>query len=180
MPAGRVIAAIAIVAITALAGLSHASDSFPAVTRSSSGVSASADFGGWSWYGTGAPCVRGSNLTFVAHFFGNATGGVPPYAFAWSFGDGSNTSVGQNVTHVFLTHRDGWEVGLNVTDYASQVAGVLLSVFPPIFNCPAQQIQLQQNATSSPMPTYGLIVLGVGLAAYCVVMIVWAQKQRRA
>lgn len=47
-------------------------------------------------------------------FGGTAGGGTPPYAYAWSFGDGSRASS-ENVTHDYRSAGDftGW---LNVTD----------------------------------------------------------------
>ena len=40
------------------------------------GVTAS--LAGWSWFGTGAPCERGSNLPFVAPFFRQRDGRCGP------------------------------------------------------------------------------------------------------
>ncbi|MCD6237088.1 MAG: carboxypeptidase regulatory-like domain-containing protein, partial [Thermoplasmata archaeon] len=48
------------------------------------------------------------------HFYGNATGGVPPYTYKWFFGDGDN-STGKNVDHVYDTACD-YTVRLMVID----------------------------------------------------------------
>ena len=47
-------------------------------------------------------------------FFGDATGGIPPYSWHWDFGDG-NTSIEQNPTHVYNT-TGSFTVTLTVTD----------------------------------------------------------------
>ena len=40
-------------------------------------------------------------LAETVHLFGNGTAGFPPYRFNWSFGDGSPTEPGQNVSHTY-------------------------------------------------------------------------------
>ena len=50
------------------------------------------------------------------NFFATASGGTPPYAFVWSFGDGVGGS-GQNPTHVY-TAAGTYTVALTVTDAA--------------------------------------------------------------
>jgi len=42
-------------------------------------------------------CTAGSSWQFAA----SATGGLPPYVYLWSFGDGSGPGYGQTVDHVF-------------------------------------------------------------------------------
>jgi hypothetical protein len=50
-------------------------------------------------------------------FVGSAGGGVPPYSFSWSFGDGSS-GFGGSVTHIY-TAPGRYAVTLTVTDSAS-------------------------------------------------------------
>jgi hypothetical protein len=35
------------------------------------------------------------------HFSAVATGGIPPYVYLWSFGDGSSPGYGQSLDHTF-------------------------------------------------------------------------------
>lgn len=65
----------------------------------------------------------------LATFTGTASGGVPPYSFSWSFGDGGRSS-GSNVSHMF-ENAGMYTVRLNVTDstgvMASRQHGVIVS-----------------------------------------------------
>lgn len=54
----------------------------------------------------------------VWNFFSTAEGGIPPYVFAWNFGDGSPPAIGQNVTHTFLQCGH-----YNVTVWAGNLGG---------------------------------------------------------
>jgi hypothetical protein len=59
------------------------------------------------------------------HFSATATGGIPPYAYLWSFGDGSGPGFGQSVTHTFPTPNQlfpGGCVRYTVTVWALGVA----------------------------------------------------------
>jgi hypothetical protein len=53
-------------------------------------------------------------------FTGSADGGIPPYTWAWSFGDGGTAAV-QNPTHVYAT-PGVYDVTLTVTDSMQTVA----------------------------------------------------------
>lgn len=85
-----------------------------------------------------------SPTSITAYFYGNATGGVPPYVFTWSFGDGSPTEVGQNTSHAYRI--DGF---YNVTLWATDAHGgngtrtERVGLFAP---CPPG------HETSSPFP----------------------------
>ena len=62
-----------------------------------------------------------SGLTGQAiQFTGSATGGIPPYTWAWEFGDGG-TAATQNPTHVYTT-AGVFDVRLTVTDSAQTTA----------------------------------------------------------
>ncbi len=54
-------------------------------------------------------------------FTGSASGGQPPYSFAWDFGDGSATDTRQNPTHTY-TSAGTYPVTLTVTDAAASTA----------------------------------------------------------
>jgi hypothetical protein len=67
--------------------------------------------------GTGNPCVR-SNIpvTVTYQFFGNVTGGTSPFAYTWTFGDGSNVSTLKDPEHKFSPNGFETNVTLSVTD----------------------------------------------------------------
>ena len=56
----------------------------------------------------------------LVSFVGNATGGIPPYAFTWSFGDGTGGS-GSNGTHAY-TAAGTFQVSLTVVDSSARTA----------------------------------------------------------
>lgn len=90
-------------------------------------------------------------------FTGNARGGVPPYTFSWTFGDGSASVSGRNVTHGYATLGDQ-NGTLKVTDASG--ASVLLQVpvlgpKSPAFSCPAQGV--------TPAYPFGLTAAGFDL-----------------
>jgi len=59
-------------------------------------------------------------------FGGSATGGTPPYAYNWSFGDGT-TSSAQNPSHTY-TASGGYTANLIVTDSDSSTASAGISI----------------------------------------------------
>jgi PKD repeat protein len=62
----------------------------------------------------------------------NVTGGVPPYAYAWSFGDGASASVA-GATHSYAA-RGVFVVTLRVTDQANGTATAAATVrVDPVF-----------------------------------------------
>ncbi|HWY28956.1 MAG TPA: PKD domain-containing protein [Candidatus Sulfotelmatobacter sp.] len=70
---------------------------------------------------------------FTVAFAGSANGGVAPYSYSWSFGDGANSNL-QNETHTFV--RAGvYHVNLTVTDSVNQwsVSGIRIDALsqPP-------------------------------------------------
>lgn len=139
-------------------------------------VNASANFAGWTWFGTGAPCEAGSHLTYVAHFFGNASGGEPPYRFAWNFGDGSPLAGTPNATHVFLSGAGGWTVDLTATDSAGTNGTASVQVSLPVFSCPAEA-----PGPSSPWQLL-LVVFFLPATAITVgvsVVLLWTRLRRR-
>jgi hypothetical protein len=136
------------------------------------GVTAS--FAGWTWFGSGAPCERGSNLTFVGHFFANVTGGVPPFSYSWNFGDGSNNSPVRNATHVFLTDQDEWTVNVTARDSPGGNVTDTVVVSPPVFGCPAEATQ-----TANLLPLFLLALVVPALVAGIVGIVVTTRSRRR-
>jgi outer membrane protein assembly factor BamB len=69
----------------------------------------------------------------VVSFSGGATGGLPPYTYSWSFGDGGN-STSQSPPYEY-SHPGTYIVVLNVTDqagnFSTQTLSVLVSTAPP-------------------------------------------------
>jgi hypothetical protein len=135
---GVAVLAVALVILVGLAGESFGGTPPPLPAAASPAMlNVSAQFGSWTWTGTGSPCDRGSHGTFVAHLFGNATGGTAPYHFVWSFGDGTNVSTGQNTTHLFVT-PGGWNVSLVATDELGSTGSGFVHVVPAALSCPSE------------------------------------------
>ena len=126
-------------------------------------LTANASFGGWTW--TGPVCTPGQLPIFTAHFFGNASGGGPPYVFLWNFGDVSLDSSSQNPSHVFVgmpPHWFGWNVTLTVTDVRPEKTSAFVWVHLPWFSCPARQAIVPSGYPGlSGYYPLGAIVVGV-------------------
>ena len=58
------------------------------------------------------------NAPLFVNFTGSASGGTPPYAYSWNFGDGSATSTTQDPSHTYSTPGT-YTATLIVTDSAS-------------------------------------------------------------
>jgi YVTN family beta-propeller protein len=52
---------------------------------------------------SGTGFCGGAPFSATVQFFGNATGGSPPYTFAWNFGDNASTSTAQNPRYTYTT-----------------------------------------------------------------------------
>ncbi|MCI4329293.1 MAG: PKD domain-containing protein [Thermoplasmata archaeon] len=137
---GVAVLAVALVVVFGLAGGGPGVGTPSPIVAAASGamLNVSAQLGDWTWSGAGGPCQPESLGTFVAHFFGNATGGTAPYHFVWAFGDGTNPSTGQNTTHVFPSRPDVWNVNLTATDTLGQTGSVIVHVPPPTTSCPSE------------------------------------------
>ncbi|HLY77309.1 MAG TPA: PKD domain-containing protein [Thermoplasmata archaeon] len=131
----------------------------PGAEEPASTLWATAAFANWTV--TGDPCGQGSGVLLTAHFLGNASGGVPPYQFSWTFGDGSPPSTVQDPSHVF-TRGYEWNVTLNVTDAGRTEVSASVLVLPPIFSCPAE---LGRSASFGGWILVGLVALIVAGAA---------------
>jgi hypothetical protein len=65
------------------------------------------------------PCLYGVAWRFSAA----ATGGIPPYVYLWTFGDGSVPAIGQTVDHTFPSHTVSECQLYTVTVVAIDLAG---------------------------------------------------------
>ena len=77
-------------------------------------------------------------------FTGSASGGTPPYSFAWAFGDGSS-STQQNPSHTY-SQAGTYQAVLTVTDSRSNQDTSSLSI-----NVSAPTAQLTASAGASPL-----------------------------
>jgi PKD repeat protein len=80
-------------------------------------------------------------------FFGNAGGGVPPYTFIWTFGDGAAAS-GLNLVHSYAA-AGSYTASLNVSDSAGHraAASTTITVQPP----PAATASASVSAGDAPV-----------------------------
>jgi len=89
------------------------------------------------------------NAPLTVKFEGSASGGVAPYSYAWTFGDGTS-GTGSAPTHTYTAQGD-FEAVLTVTDGASIAAqaSVLVVVLPPVGILAAS---IATNVTGGPAP----------------------------
>ncbi len=120
------------------------------------------------------------NVTFT----GSARGGVPPYSFSWTFGDGSPKANGRNVTHGYATLGDQ-NGTLTVTDGAGTSSSVVVPVVgpkDPAFSCPSQSGHLPPTVFFG-LTVAGFLVLVVLPAAVLAVLVplvlLWRQRRDR-
>jgi len=130
----------------------------------------------WTWNGTGSPCTGGTyNLS--AHFTASASGGTPPYAFRWQFGDGTDAATGPNPVHAFVTPGP-WNVTAEVTDATGGSATFPFGVSGPAISCPSEAAHPPPGAS-----LLDLVILGAGVAAVatvgCTVLLVLLRRRDR-
>lgn len=142
--------------------------------------------------GGSLPLVAFANGTVVANFrcssgggvygawteslSGNARGGAPPYAFAWTFGDGSAGGVGRNATHSYSVPGT-YTASLLVTDAHGlhAWANATVAAAPPPCAPPAPGFSV---LGLSPLETLALLVgLGTGLLAIVAVILVRRRRK---
>ena len=103
-------------------------------------------------------CSGGVAVPPYAQFSGSASGGAPPYAYAWIFGDG-HTASGPSVSHAYL-RSETFNVTLLVTDASNATATAAVSVVVRSASCVPQAV-----ASYAPAPTGSVVLLGIGFAA---------------
>lgn len=104
-----------------------------------------------------------------------ATGGVPPYQFAWDFGDGSANATGNPVQHTFHNGGADWvdaeNISLIVTDGSGATVHQDLQV-PGIYGTPAKCV--------SPSQWTPVLVVGGVLAAVALIVGILEARDRGA
>ncbi len=114
---------------------------------------------------TSGPAVAGNNVTFDS----NVTGGLGPYTYDWSFGDGTN-ATGPAVAHIFA-RAGAFNVTLNATDAVGQSARYSL-----LLNVTARPTASGGGWLSGPTGLY--LLLGAA-AAVVIAVAVYAGSRRR-
>lgn len=109
---------------------------------------------------TATRAPSGGPVPLTVAFHGNATGGVPPYTFTWTFGDGSPPKTGASLDHTYASGGT-FSALLTVSDSASPAQTVSAAPLQVI----AQQ-ELSASATAQPLSgTVPLHVTFTGFAA---------------
>ena|SRR5437762_10168758 len=101
-------------------------------------------------------------------FTGNAAGGLAPYLYTWTFGDGGGAS-GQAVRHTY-TLPGIYTVNLTVSDTAGHTVKVSKSVQNPPTTVPttaaAQPAPPHVSTPTVSLVAIGVILIGVAVGAY--------------
>jgi hypothetical protein len=105
----------------------------------------------------------------IAHYYGNATGGVPPYTYNWTFGDGSPAGSGQYITHTYK-FMGGYNVTLWVND-SHGVSGSQTKLATIIGTC---------LDFLSIWPEVAVLSAFLALVVITLVVVLRARKKRRA
>lgn len=131
------------------------------------------DIGAYEYIGDYIIVKINANPTFgeaplAVNFTGSATGGVPPYAFSWDFGDGQASSE-QNPTHIY-DETGGYTVVLHVTDskntqgrnsffiYVSAPAPTPL----PYLSCSPQSLSFGATISDNALPDQYFRIINAG------------------
>ncbi|MDE1821879.1 MAG: hypothetical protein KGJ23_09945 [Euryarchaeota archaeon] len=130
-------------------------------------------FANYTWIG-GAVCSESPETATVS---GNARGGVPPYTFAWSFGDGGNAVIGRNVTHTF--QRWPLTASLFVTDARGLHAWANLTVQVVAATCPPPAPPHFSLFGLSTSASILLVVLPIAAAAVILTLLLVSRRRRR-
>ena len=129
------------------------------------------------WVRVASAALRGTARAFPGtttagapvQFTGTATGGFPPYSFAWSFGDGARSST-ENVTHAYGS-AGNYTVVFCVNDSASEMA------------CGAHTIVITTASSSagfipglSPIEGYGILGGAAGAVAALALVVIYRRR----
>ena len=158
LPAAVVVAVVVASAlVNCLAASGRAASPGPTV-GALAGVSVRASFvdlgGHWN-------CEQGSE---TVQLFSNASGGTPPYAYAWSFGDGTAGSIAANPMHTYNS-LGPFQANVTVSDHAGLTVNDTVSVawVVPLV-CSTQGPLVPAGAI-----VYAGLVAAIGVGAYLLV-----------
>lgn len=123
----------------------------------------------WTVVSATGLCGPPGSFSATVQFFGNVTGGSPPYTFYWTFGDGSVASTLKNPEHTYTTAPD--VATLTTTDsqgiHANESATLDFAVACPALLAP-------------PLMGGVILILVIGLATGVVVgLVVYGRKRKR-
>jgi PKD repeat protein len=125
-------------------------------------------------YIPGTTCTPSPGPTPI-RFTGTATGGAPPYAFAWNFGDGHSAS-GANATHAYAAPVGHLDARLMVTDSnGSVIAANVTTIAGGTYAGPP--CASRSTGPPIPMATLESGVLAVVAMAAIVMGVRWRRKR---
>jgi PKD repeat protein len=121
--------------------------------------------------GTAMATPANASSGTVISFSGTASGGVPPYAYTWSFGDGTG-STGQNVSHSYSV-AGNYTVVFCVNDSAREMA------------CGGHTLVISASAGALTLipglsATEGFLLIGALAAVVVIVGVILTVRRRRA
>jgi hypothetical protein len=107
------------------------------------------------------------NLPVVVQFQAAVNGGISPFSYAWSFGDGGPNSTMQSPTHSYSSFGE-YHVNLTVIDGVGARAFSNISAFVRPPPCPVEEYPFNPNSGLYPIVVIAIVatIAGVGAAVY--------------
>ena len=115
------------------------------------------------------PSVTNGDAPLSVNFIGNVNGGVSPFSYSWSFGDG-NSGTGSTIDHTFQG-ASTYTVTLTVTDAAGQTgsSSVVIEVKQPFL-----------GGGSSGSVTLVAIVAGIIALVLIILLVLFLKRKKKA
>lgn len=128
----------------------------------------------FSWRINYATCLSNGGVTNSVTLYANASGGAPPYTYAWTLPTGSASG---SVVDTVLTYGSNNTVVLEVTDSVGAFASH--SVSPPMQLPPCPPPVQQTEVSASSVEVVALLILAAGVIVASVAVLLFVSRKPR-